>query len=150
MMLVPTYVAKSGIEGVGIFAAAPIAKGAPIWQFDAEFDRVLPKAALDAYPDHVRDFITRYSYRHHDDESLIVLEMDNGRFMNHSEAPNTDFTPQTVAYALRDIAPGEEITCNYCEFDPTFSLLPSPEREFARPRAVNGHGRGRAKVAARA
>ena len=40
--------------------------------------------------------------------------------MNHSERPNTDFTAFDAGYAICDIAAGEEITCNYHEFDPTF------------------------------
>ena len=42
-----------------------------------------------------------------------MLEMDNGRFMNHWANRNTDFTDPVVGWAIRDIAEGEEITCNY-------------------------------------
>jgi SET domain-containing protein len=49
--------------------------------------------------------------------------------MNHSEAPNTDFTGFEAGYAIRDIEVGEEITCNYHEFDPTFTgWFPSVKR----------------------
>ena len=41
-------------------------------------------------------------------------------YMNHSLAPNTDFRIFDKGYALADIARGEEITCNYHEFDPDF------------------------------
>jgi hypothetical protein len=49
-----------------------------------------------------------------------VIDMDNGKFMNHSLAPNTDFRVFDAGYAVTDIAPGDEITCNYHEFDPGF------------------------------
>ena len=60
-----------------------------------------------------------------------VLDCDDGKFMNHSEQPNTDFRVFDKGYALTDIAVGEEITCNYYEFDPAFrgfgpSELPRP------------------------
>ena len=32
--------------------------------------------------------------------------------MNHSEAPNTDFSAYGGGTATRDIAAGEELTCN--------------------------------------
>ena len=52
---------------------------------------------------------------------MVVLDSDNGRFMNHSLGPNTDFRIFDRGFALFDIAQGEEITCNYHEFDPTFA-----------------------------
>ncbi|MEO1610130.1 MAG: hypothetical protein AAFR90_12535 [Pseudomonadota bacterium] len=36
--------------------------------------------------------------------------------MNHAPKPNTDFTSPSKGWAIRDIAIGEEITCNYYEF----------------------------------
>jgi SET domain-containing protein len=64
--------------------------------------------------------------------------------MNHSGSPNTDFTKPDMAWAIRDIAEGEEITCNYAEFDPSFTMLPGRNFIAARPRrsarvaALNG------------
>jgi len=34
-------------------------------------------------------FVERYGYTHTTRPELTVLEMDNGRFMNHSDDPNT-------------------------------------------------------------
>jgi hypothetical protein len=45
--------------------------------------------------------------------------------MNHQDLPNTEYKEIVRGYALRDIAAGEELTCNYAEFDQTFNLLPS-------------------------
>jgi SET domain-containing protein len=36
--------------------------------------------------------------------------------MNHSFKPNTDFSFPDSGIAIRDIAVGEEITCDYREF----------------------------------
>ena len=38
MLLIPNYVGPSAIEGVGVFAAAPIAEGSVIWRLDERFD----------------------------------------------------------------------------------------------------------------
>jgi len=130
MMLVKTYVAASGIEGVGVYAGEPIAKGTTLWRFDPRFDRTLTIEELEALPEGVRAFLEKYSYPHHAEEGIIVLELDNGRFMNHSTEPNTDFSQMDFGHALRDIKAGEELTCDYVDFDPTFALLPSDVARF--------------------
>jgi SET domain-containing protein len=135
MLLIPNYVGPSAIEGVGVFAAAPIAKGTAIWSLDEKFDQVLTVAEIAALGDEQRSFVERYGYTHTTRPELTVLEMDNGRFMNHSDNPNTDFTDPVVGWAIRDIAEGEEITCNYAEFEPGFAMLPG---RFFVPRAATG------------
>jgi SET domain-containing protein len=124
MLLIPNYVGPSTIEGVGVFAAAPIKKGTAIWSLDDRFDQVLSAADVAALGDEQRRFVERYGYTHTTRPELIVLEMDNGRFMNHASQPNTDFTDPAVGWTIRDIAEGEEITCNYAEFEPGFEILP--------------------------
>jgi SET domain-containing protein len=130
MMLVKTYVAPSGIEGVGVFAGEPIAKGTTIWRFDPHFDRTIPRSELENFPEGIRDFLEKYSYPYHAEPDVIVIEADNGRFMNHSNEPNTDFSRMDFGFALRDIKVGEELSCDYAEFDPTYSLLPSDVARF--------------------
>jgi SET domain-containing protein len=120
MMLVRTYLSNSTIEGVGIFAAEPIKAGDIIWRLEPKFDVFFTGAEIEELPPHMQDFIARYSYPHMRKPGIWVLEADNGRFMNHSESPNTDFTGFEEGLAIRDIAPGEEITCNYYDFDPSF------------------------------
>lgn len=139
MMLVSTYVAASDIEGVGVFAAAPIPKGALIWKYDPSFDRLVPSSWLKDATPMMREFLTKYAYPAHDAPDMLVIEIDNGRFMNHSPAPNTDFTKVIEGYARTDIAAGDELICNYSEFDPTFELLPSMAGSMAGRKAqLNG------------
>lgn len=132
-MLVPTYVAPSRIEGVGVFAAEPIPKGAVIWKLNPDFDRLVPNDSVGALEPTLKAFIERYSYPLLSDPSLLVVELDNGRFMNHSERPNTRFDDPDAGFAIADIAAGDEILCNYGEFDPGFEMLPG--RQFLE---VNG------------
>jgi uncharacterized protein len=120
MMLVRTYLSSSKIEGIGIFAAEPIKAGDVIWRLDPKFDVLFTESDIEELPPHMQDFITRYFYPHLKQPGVWVLESDNGRFMNHSESPNTDFTQFEEGFAIRDIAAGEEIICNYYEFDSTF------------------------------
>jgi SET domain-containing protein len=124
MMIVPAYVGPSAIEGVGIFATDPIVAGTAIWTLDERFDQLFHPSDLDAMNDLQRSFIERYGYPHMTRAGLTVVEFDNGRFMNHAEEPNTDFTDPNIGWAIRDIAAGDEITCDYREFDPSFVIQP--------------------------
>ncbi|MCX7303146.1 MAG: SET domain-containing protein-lysine N-methyltransferase [Hyphomicrobiales bacterium] len=127
MLLVSTYVAASDIEGVGVFAAEPIAKGALIWRLNPDFDRLVPADSYDALPETMKELIDRYAYPSPDKPGYLVYEVDNGRFMNHSDAPNTDFSQYGGGFALADIAKGQELTCDYSQFHEGFELLLSPD-----------------------
>ena len=125
MLLVSTYVAASEIEGVGVFAAAPIPKGALIWRLNPDFDRLVPADSYPGLPDTMKELIDRYAYPSPDKPGYLVYEVDNGRFMNHSDAPNTDFSEYGGGFATRDIAVGEELTCDYSQFYDGFELQPA-------------------------
>lgn len=126
MLLIKTYVAASAVEGVGVFAAEPISKGQMIWRFDESFDRLIPRRDYEEAPPYLKDLLDRYAYPSPENPAYIVYEVDNGRFMNHSKTPNTDFSRSDGAAALRDIAPGEELTCDYGDFFKDYELIPNP------------------------
>ena len=116
MLIVNTYIAASGIEGVGVFAAQPIKAGSVIWRPDPNFDLLIPVAQYESSPPHLKQLLDRYAYPSPDRPGFLVYEADNGRFMNHAEAPNTDFSRFGEGRAIADIAAGEEITCDYGQF----------------------------------
>jgi hypothetical protein len=125
MLLIPCYLGASSIEGLGLFTRQAIRAGETLWAFDARFDRLIPMADLEAAPPTVQDFLWRYTYPYASDPSLLVFEADEARHMNHSDTPNTDFSRGDIAIALRDIAAGEELTCNYRDFLPELYFYPS-------------------------
>ena len=135
MLLVKTYVGPSSIEGVGVFAAEDIKKGQAIYRFDPLFDKLVPKSLIETGPDHLAQFVKRYGYPYNLDPTMFVIDLDHGRYMNHSNLPNTDFTGVTDGYAIRDIAAGEEITCNYNEFEPDHVMEPSYVTAFQQEAA---------------
>ena len=139
MLLVETFVGPSKIEGVGVFAVSKIRAGTLIWKYVPKFDLAVSRKEMEGMPLSIRNLMTRYAYPHHEEDGVLVMESDNGRFMNHADAPNTDFKPQIEAYALCDIEPGEELTCDYREFDPNFQLLPSDVAQYLDARKANGH-----------
>lgn len=118
MMLVPTYLAPSSIEGLGVYSRVPIKKGDLVWRFDRVFDQVIPVAAIEAAPPHIQEFMDRYTYPlPSDPENFVVLDADEGRFMNHADEPNCIFPADgETGWAARDIEVGEELTCHYSHF----------------------------------
>lgn len=113
MMMVRCYVAKSRIEGLGVFTDEDIVAGQLVWQFSEMFDILVSNAALAEAPGHVREFYERYAYEVTSFPGHMALDGDDGRFMNHEDTPNLDFSTPGRAVAARDIARGEELTCDY-------------------------------------
>lgn len=114
LLLVRTYIAPSPIEGIGVFAMDPIRAGQAIWRFVPGFDLLLPPDFL-----HQGDikWITKYTQTC-EITGMLLLCADNMRFMNHSDNPNVNSTKplfhgSQTDDALRDIAAGEELTCDY-------------------------------------
>jgi SET domain-containing protein len=105
-------VRPSRIVGQGLFAGTPIARRAKIGEFEGEVIG-LREARRRAKG---RSIIAIVELERH---ALDATRMRHGfRFINHSCEPNTFFrcTPaRAEVYALRDIAPGEELTVDYGE-----------------------------------
>ena len=121
MLTVSSYVAPSAIDGLGVFAGEFIKRGRLLWSLNPKFDIFIYPGEIEGFPPHMQDFIARYSYPHLEMPGVVIVDCDNGRFMNHTLTPNTDFRIFDTGYALVDIAQGDEITCNYHEFDPAFA-----------------------------
>lgn len=120
MMLVKTRVAPSAIHGLGLFAAEAIPAGTPLWQFAPGFDREFSPAEWQALPGIAREHVRWFSFLSRE-TGRMILSGDHACFMNHSPAPNsgapTGAGGPVTTVALRDIAAGEEITCDYFAFD---------------------------------
>ena len=141
LLLVKTYIAPSEIEGVGVFAAEPIRNGAAIWRSDPTFDMLIPVATYRSAQPQLQQLLERYAYPSLDRPGFLVYETDNGRFMNHSVTPNTDFSAFGIGEAVADITAGEEITCNYDQFYVGFEAI--LERASGHPpTAGTPHGPG--------
>lgn len=116
MFLIDTYIDRSPIQGIGVFAKQGIAKGDVIWRLDLRFDRLIETSLYESMDGPVKSYLDRYCYPRRSDPRFIVFEADDARYMNHADRPNCDFGHGDAAYALADIAAGEELTCNYNVF----------------------------------
>ena len=109
-------VRKSGVHGKGVYATAPIRKGARIIEYTGAH---LPwKEAMDLPPHDPSDpYHTFYFSLDNGD----VIDAGNGgndsRWINHSCDPNCETTEtdddRIFIYALRSIQPGEELFYDY-------------------------------------
>ena len=112
MLRVKTYLDKSSIHEIGVFAAQDIKEGDLVWKFVPEIDRIIE--FRDYEQD--KDFIDTYAYY---DKQLnkLILSADNDRFTNHSNTPNTIALDNGDVVAYKDIVIYDEITINYYDID---------------------------------
>ena len=94
-MIKNTYVAPSDIHGKGLFARTPIKGGSIIGH--------LVGRPCTEDGDHVL-WIS---------ETRGIEVLCDLRYINHSDQPNACYYDDLSVVALRDIAPGEEITHDY-------------------------------------
>lgn len=96
--------------GYGVFATELIPRGTITWTL-CRFDLKFTRADLADLPPAYLPIIDKYAYP--DEEGRYVLCWDHGRYVNHSCDPVMLGVGQNFEIAVRDIAPGEEITCDY-------------------------------------
>ena len=111
MLLIEHYVDKSPIHGLGVFSSVWVKANTKIYEFDPLIDIVIKKEALNELPLHVQQRIQMRA-EFYEDAGVFILGADGDSFMNHSDDPNL-FNIGRETYALRDIEPGEELTCDY-------------------------------------
>jgi len=102
--------------GFGVFATAHIAKGTITW-VRCKLDRSFTTAEVQALGPVYQAVIAKYAYT--DGAGQLVLCWDHGRYMNHSCNPASISPGFDCDVAVRDIAPGEELTCDYGMLNPS-------------------------------
>ena len=115
MLLVRTYLEKSAIHGFGVFAREAVTRGGSVWAFHEKLDIKFTPAEFDRLPASVKEEIEWHMYEP-EVGGPFYYEATMGKYMNHSREPNVDFSVPGVGTALRDISPGEELTCDYRQF----------------------------------
>ncbi len=136
MIVAKTYLAKDQYGGKGLFAAEDIKKGDVIWVWDETVTKIYTLAQYKSITDRNLPFGKKLKIHAYPSQmeingvetDVMLYDMDNGSYINHSERPNKGFIADDdvnhpdfyraddVCVALRDIKKGEEITCNYLEF----------------------------------
>lgn len=122
MLMVKTYIGPSTIPGagLGLFAAEFIPKGTTTWRFCPNFDLILEEDDLLRLSEPARKQFLNYCYFDKNTKHFILCG-DDERFINHSTEPNITQSKgdetEGIEIAGRDIEAGEELFCNYFDFD---------------------------------
>ncbi len=112
MLIVNTFLKEAGQKGFGLFSSEKIKEGQIIWVDDPVFRKILSNDEVASLPEIAKKFVNKYATP---DNGIYYLDLDNTRYLNHSETPNMMFS-DTEGIALRDIEIGDEITCDYNTF----------------------------------
>jgi SET domain-containing protein len=105
---------------LGCFTNEDIKKGQVVWELDHKLDLRLLFSELQHLPEPVQEYLHVYGYAEmFEGEKTIVLCGDHSKHMNHAANPNLLGIGGKLNsdVAKRDIKAGEELTCDYYEFD---------------------------------
>ncbi|MFF7296322.1 SET domain-containing protein-lysine N-methyltransferase [Streptomyces sp. NPDC008265] len=103
----------STTDNVGLFATEPIPAGTVVWLPCVKCP-TWTAAELGAVPAERFGLLDKYG--HLLDDGSLLLPCMGAFLMNHSCAANVLDTGLDFGVAVRDIAPGEEVTCDYSTF----------------------------------
>ncbi len=110
------WAVADGLEGAGIRATEAIAAGAVVFALEEKAQRLATPAHVErAWSEPDKEDFRRYAYPARGAYVLWDTDPANWANQNHSCAPNTAFDGLDLV-ALRDIAPGEELTVDYATF----------------------------------
>ena len=100
--------------GYGVFATRDIPMGTLMYARDPLEIEISPEK-YETLDRNLREIVEKFSYM--DRHGVRVLSWDHGKRANHSCDCNTMATAYDCEIAIRDIAQGEEITCEYGLFN---------------------------------
>lgn len=109
----PLVVRPSPIHAVGVYTTTAIRKGARIVEYDGE--RITPEEADRRYEGSSRTYL--YGL---EDGKTVIDGHGLGAYLNHSCDPNCEVDEikgRVWLFAIRDIAPGEELVWDYNLYD---------------------------------
>ena len=119
MLTVKTYLDRSSIHGIGLFADQFVGKDEIVWEFNPYVDLVYDEKSwlqlLENISPASLSTLRRLSFK---ENGSFFLCIDNAQFMNHS--PNCanvyQIHEKNIMKAGKDIHRGEELLCNYFEY----------------------------------
>jgi hypothetical protein len=118
-MIHPDVFVRNTHKGLGLFAKRSFRMGEILWLTD-EIDVKLPLDVYMRMDAAQKRKVNVYCYL--DDQNRVVIPWDEGKYVNHSCAPNSTGLLQfdNISVALRDIEPGEELVEDYHSYSGHF------------------------------
>lgn len=115
MLTIETRVRPSPIHGLGLFAAQAVDVGACVWRFRRGVDQQYQKKFVQTLRPDERATLWKYGYVNPAHPDYLVVCADDARFWNFATPANCGTQIERCSgelslFALRDIAPGEELT----------------------------------------
>lgn len=106
----------SPIQGLGLWASAPIRAGEVVWWLDPD-EPVYTLTEIEGWPADAQAEFAQFAFQ--SGEGVFSYCRDVDRYTNHSCDPNTWWSNDDglAMVACRDIAAGEEITYDYATSD---------------------------------
>lgn len=130
MLRVKTTIGLSRLHGVGLFADQFIKRGTTTWQYDKGLDPDFSFEDFDQLTKGHKSIFEKYGYRDFDLNRFIVC-IDDQRFINHSSKNFNILSSPNKDIAARDIEKGEELLCNYNDYEQGwFERRNLEEKEF--------------------
>lgn len=123
MLVIATELKQSALHGLGVFTRDPLGAGQVVSRFQPPFDVQFTANLFAVLSPVEQAYLRHYAYRNVF-SGLYILPGDHDRFMNHSATPNVGMNPDgsLTCVALRPVAAGEELTCDYRTFDAEWKL----------------------------
>jgi len=106
MLLIKTFIDKSKIHGIGLFANEFIQKGKIIAKIN-KLDIKVPLVKVK------EDYVELFNFYSSLWGGVYQTYFDDMKFMNHSESNNCLDIENGMTIAIKDINKGDELTCDY-------------------------------------
>ena len=129
MILVKTRIGKSMIHGIGLFADQFIPKGTKTWEYNSKFDSSFFEEDLKYMSDSAREQFLNYAFLDKKQKKYILC-FDDQRFINHSELKLNIQSYPYYDISIRDIERGEELLCNYNDYEEGFFRRKGIDEKF--------------------
>jgi SET domain-containing protein len=113
MLLVDTYLNKSQIHGIGVFSKENIKQKEIVTKELPQFEFHFNQNELPKMPLSFANFINKYAFESNLDKNILILGIDNEKYINHSDEPNID----EHGYAIKNIKIDDELTVDYRKID---------------------------------
>lgn len=125
MMMVVTAIRRNSAGKLGLFSRGHIRAGTVVWVHYSHRDMTFSESVITYLSDEQIAMVERYAYF---SDGKIHLDADYATYMSHSSTPNiTTGRGVSSMVALRDIEAGEELTCDYSQFD-DYAMAKLPPR----------------------
>ena len=111
MLLIPYYIARSDIHGMGVFSAVDLRVGDLVWRYNPKWDLIITLDEFRSLTCQRRKDVINHA-QWYPDKKHFVLGSDGDYFMNHADDPTLSDHGDTMM-AARNLKNGTELTCDY-------------------------------------